>query len=452
MQQHQVADGRGEGEFGLGEGQAAHGEPAQPDLVLEEAEAALGQRRAPAVDVAALPGGDVVGHLVAGVLVPAGGSVRAAACGRFPGAGADQPVRAPGRAVLLAEVPGVVDDGADAGPGRAVPAGPVPGGDDLLRGGDAGQGGLDLGGVVDVLGGAGGQDQPVIAAGELAVIGLHGAVAGAVHRARIRVGDVAHRLGRLLVPLPPPRAAGRVLAAGRRHGPGLSGLVGRGQPLPGMPHRRGLLWRGGPRAGHAAAGGGRDPLVVGVAPGLLRGGRLLQRDLRDRDRHLLRYPARRRLPGPDLRQVAFGLLAPRRVLRLPRGLQVRQRGRDPLRPGRPAPPGRQHRRAAQPQPRQHPLVAAPAAAGRLAVPVALALAVAVRGRGLLHHLAGQLPQPLQGPVGFLRRVRPDLGAIHRDHPQPAQPRHRAHIQHLREQVLQRPALPPGALPEPAQRQ
>ena len=83
------------------------------------------------------------------------------------------------------------------------------------------------------------------------------------------------------------------------------------------------------------------------------------------------------------------------------------------------------------------------------MPVAAALAV--RGGGLLQHLAGQLPQPLQGPVGLLRRVRPDLGAIDRDHPQPAQPRHRAHIQHLREQVLQRPVFLSGALPEPAQR-
>ena len=81
----------------------------------------------------------------------------------------------------------------------------------------------------------------------------------------------------------------------------------------------------------------------------------------------------------------------------------------------------------------------------------LAAAVAVCGGGLLQHLAGQLPQPLQGPVGLLGGVRPDLGAIHRDHPQPAQPRGRAHVQHLREQVLQRPVLAPGALPEPAQR-
>src|SRR5450755_3554953 len=41
-EQHQVADGRGQGEPGLGEGQAAHGEPAEPDPVLEEAEPAFG--------------------------------------------------------------------------------------------------------------------------------------------------------------------------------------------------------------------------------------------------------------------------------------------------------------------------------------------------------------------------------------------------------------------------
>ena len=45
VEQHQVADGRGQGELGLAEGQAAHGELADPDPVPEEAEPALGQRR-----------------------------------------------------------------------------------------------------------------------------------------------------------------------------------------------------------------------------------------------------------------------------------------------------------------------------------------------------------------------------------------------------------------------
>ena len=93
VEQHQVADGRGHGELGLGEGQAAHGELAEPDSVLEEAEPALGQGRAAPVDVAALPGGQVIGHLVAGVLMLAGRSVRAVAPGRCPRAGGDHPVR-----------------------------------------------------------------------------------------------------------------------------------------------------------------------------------------------------------------------------------------------------------------------------------------------------------------------------------------------------------------------
>ncbi len=80
-------------------------------------------------------------------------------------------------------------------------------------------------------------------------------------------------LPRLLSPSRSPRRPAGPAGCGLR-GPGLCGLPGGGQPLPGAPHRRGLLRRDGPRAGHAAAGGGRDPLAVDVAPGLLRGGGL----------------------------------------------------------------------------------------------------------------------------------------------------------------------------------
>ena len=109
MQLHQVADGRGAGELGLDEGQAAQGEPAQPDRVFEEAEAALGQRRAAAVDVAALPGGDVVGHLVAGVVVPARRGRAGRAAGRAYQAKARAGQAPPGRvpeeaAVTVAEI------------------------------------------------------------------------------------------------------------------------------------------------------------------------------------------------------------------------------------------------------------------------------------------------------------------------------------------------------------
>src|ERR1035441_7523198 len=277
---------------------------------------------------------------------------QAGVCGPSLPADADQPVRAPGRAVLLAEVPGVVGDRADDGQRRGVPACLVPGGDDLLRGGDAGQRRLYLGGVAGVLGGAGAEEQAVIGPGELAVIGLHGAVAGAVHRAGIRIGDVAHRPGRFLVPLPlalPGVPARRALPGSRfrgRGGPGPCGLPGRGQPFPAAPHRRGLLRRDGTGAAHAAPGGGRHPLVIGIALSLLRGGRLLQRDLRDRDRGLGRYPARRRLPGPRLRQVGFRLLPACRILRRARGPQVRQGRRPPLGPGRPPPPAPPPPRAA----------------------------------------------------------------------------------------------------------
>src|SRR5712692_3421864 len=182
---------------------------------------------------------------------------------------------------------------------------------------------------------------------------------GRPRRARSR-WPATNRDGWLLVPLPLrlPRAAVPAWRAlpgsgcGGLRGPGLLSLSlpGGGQPFPAAPHRRGLLRPGGTGAAHAAPGGGRDPLVVGVALGLLRGGRLLQRDLRDRDRRLLRYPARRRLPGPRLRQVGFRLLPAGRILRLARGLQVREGGRDPLFPGRPAPSLWQHRRAAKAQP------------------------------------------------------------------------------------------------------
>ena len=131
--------------------------------------------------------------------------------------------------------------------------------------------------------------------------------------------------------------------------------------FPAAPHRRGLLRRDGTGTAHAPPGRGRQPLVIGVALGLLSGGRLLQRDLRDPTAASSGIRPGGACPARAFARVGFRAASGVPILRLARGLQVRQGGRDPLRPGRPAPSPRQHRRAAKAQPRQHPPVTAPAA-------------------------------------------------------------------------------------------
>lgn len=75
-----VEGGAREEEFALCFFYAAHGELAQAGAFLEAGESALGDGRAVAVEVRALPGGEVVVHLVAGVVVVA---VRAVGPGSF---------------------------------------------------------------------------------------------------------------------------------------------------------------------------------------------------------------------------------------------------------------------------------------------------------------------------------------------------------------------------------
>ena len=77
VEQVDVGGSAGEEELALCFPDAAHGELAQAGTFFQVGEAALGDGGAVAVQVAALAGGQVVVHLVAGVVVVAAGAVGA---------------------------------------------------------------------------------------------------------------------------------------------------------------------------------------------------------------------------------------------------------------------------------------------------------------------------------------------------------------------------------------
>jgi hypothetical protein len=207
----------------------------------------------------------------------------------------------------------------------------------------------------------------------------------------------------------------------------------------------------GPLAGHFLARCGPAGLGGGVG-----GQGLLESQLRDLDRGPGRDAAARDRPGPGRgQQAGLGGRPPFLPAGGPGGLQLGQPAGDPLRPGGAAPPAGRHCRAVQAQPGQRPAVAA-AAGLRARLPASLAMLMALAGAalavgpgGLVEDLAGQLAQPVLGPVRLFRRICPDLGPVDGDHVQPAQPGRRQHEQHLGEQVFQRPARPGGPGPEPA---
>src|SRR6202044_752315 len=212
------------------------------DAFFQVGEAAPGEGGAVAVKVAALAGGQVVGHLVAGVVVAAGGAVPRGGVGPSA-AGADEAAPAGELEVLPAEVAGVGQDGAGAGPEAGVAAGGVPGGDDLLAAGDVLERRRHLAGVAGVADDAGQQERAVAGAAGLGVEGLHEAAQGAVHEAGVRVGDVPHRLRLVFLPV----------LRGLRRLPVLAGLHGGGEPLPGLADPRGLA--AFPAGGRVAAAG-----------------------------------------------------------------------------------------------------------------------------------------------------------------------------------------------------
>ena len=225
-----------------------------------------------------------------------------------------------------------------------------------------------------------------------------------------------------LAPAPRPRPARCLrLCRGRGLGPLQPG------PLPGHP--------AGPSAGPAAAGplpgGPRGPSspTSGLlprrppAPGAIRAAATATA-----------AGGRRRLPGGQRLQAGLPLRPRRRLGRLPLRGEVRQ--------ARPHPPGRD-RGSAHPGPQRLP--ADRSAPGRPAAPAprpppasAMTCAASLRSPASVRFASFD---------AFAAILTPSAG----HHRQPPQPRRRAHAQHLVKQVLHRPALPAGPLPEPGDR-
>src|SRR4029077_5462877 len=143
-------------------------------------------------------------------------------------AGGGEPVRAGGADVVLGVVAGVLDDGTDAAGHRGVAGGDIVAGAVLVLAGAqavvafaqhgrvagvGGVGGGDDGGALDgdlvdflclqhvagVLAGVAAEHQPVVGGGVLAVVALDEAAAADREQPRVRVSEVARRLGLLPV-------------------------------------------------------------------------------------------------------------------------------------------------------------------------------------------------------------------------------------------------------------